>query len=581
MISSAAATALLARAHGQMLMQRLRRELKVNRLMLLTIGSFLGLYCVAAYVLVARGLDFISKMPLFGPLLTERLVYLMFFFFFVMLVISNATITGMGLFRRKDMDWQVALPLPWRSLVLWKTLEGMALASWGMLVLSAPILLALERLYKTGPTFYLAGLPALLCLVTISANLSTCLLLVLVRHAQRWWWKPILLTAAVLLARSLHGMWTATPESIQGGGSIVTSLHEVLKHTEICMHPMLPSSWVAETIFAAGRGHIGQATFYNLVLLANALFALVVTTMLGERLFYHAWHRVMTTVPMANARAAQEAWYRPTQQQLGRSFWQRILRMDRASHALLVKDVRTFLREPSQWGQSLLIFGLLLMYTSNLRRLGYDLQSPFWTLVISHLNLLVCTLALSTLTTRFIYPQFSMEGQRLWILGLSPLPLDRVLSLKLRLSAGIMALLTTLLMIMSSLSLDLPWQRALFFCAAVIMLSYGLTALALALGALLPNFREPNPARIISGFGGTLCLICSFLYILGCSAALAIPDAIAWRADATKLHLSPRQILLLDVSALGAVLFLTLVFGGVPYWLAKKRTKNLDYLKDL
>ena len=117
--------------------------------MVATISGFLLLYGVAAYILVSRGLGFIHKTPLFGPLLTERLVYLLFFFFFVMLVISNATITGMGLFRRKDMEWQVALPLPDRSLVLWKTLEGMTLASWGLIVLSAPILLALGRTPNT------------------------------------------------------------------------------------------------------------------------------------------------------------------------------------------------------------------------------------------------------------------------------------------------------------------------------------------------------------------------------------------------------------------------------------------------
>jgi len=77
--------------------------------------------------------------------------------------------------------------------------------------------------------------------------------------------------------------------------------------------------------------------------------------------------------------------------------------------------------------------------------------------------------------------------------------------------------------------------RAVFFCSSVIMLSYGLTALALSLGALLPNFREPNPARIISGISGTLYLIVSFLFILESSAAQAIPDALAWQAALKKV----------------------------------------------
>lgn len=578
-MTSFAATLLLADSHRRMLRHQVVEMLARNRLLLVTIGSFLGFYCVAAYVMVSRGLDFISKTPLFGPLLTERLVYVLFFFFFVMLVISNATITGMGLFRRRDMEWQVALPLPFRSLVIWKTLEGMALASWGLMILSAPILLALGQILKGGAAFYLMSVPALLCLVTISANLSTWFLLIIVRYARRWWWKPVALMAATALGFLLLRFFQSSPDALKGR-DLVANLHEVMKHTELCMHPLLPSTWVSELIFAAGHRLNDQAAFYLLTLLANALFALVVTARLGSTMFYPAWQRVMAATPMTLGRDPKTFWYR--QPQRGRrSFWPWLFQLDRAAWALLVKDMRTFLREPTQWGQCLLIFGLLLMYTSNLRRLGYDLQDPFWTLLISHLNLLVCCLAMSTLTTRFVFPQFSMEGQRLWIVGLSPMPLERVLSLKLRLSAGVLALLTTLLVVTSSLSLELPRVRTAFFCAAVILMSYGLTALALALGALLPNFKEPNPARVISGFGGTLCLIGSFLYILGSSAILALPDVLFWRMSHNQIPVSPNQILLGEVLALSLVGILTLLFGAVPWGLAKKRTKNLDYLKEL
>lgn len=113
------------------------------------------------------------------------------------------------------------------------------------------------------------------------------------------------------------------------------------------------------------------------------------------------------------------------------------------------------------------------------------------------------------------------------------------------------------------------------------MMSYGLNALALSLGALLPNFREANPARIISGFGGTLCLISSFLYILFSAACLALPEAIRWQGQSAGAVFSPWERLVQDLCALGAVLFFTLLFGGVPYWVAKKRTKSLDYLKEL
>jgi ABC-2 type transport system permease protein len=573
-MTTASATALLSKAHGRMLRHKLRFGMRENKLLSVTVGGFLGLYSLAAYLLVARGLDFMMKLPLIGPLLTERLVFLLFFFFFVMLIISNGTITGMSLFRRKDMEWQIALPLPPRSLVLWKTLEGMLLASWGLLLLSTPILLALAQTYKADARFMLAVLPALLALVMIAANASTWLLIALVLWARRWMWKPALAVVVVLLIQTLP-IWHTSVETLNSG-DLSASLNQILRHTEICMHPLLPSSWVAETIQAAGRGMFERTLFFNLVLLANALMSVLITTQIASRFYYPAWNRIMSAAPGTGSKAKVPV----ASNKPGRlSQWmRRALALDRPSFALLVKEVRTFLREPVQWGQSAIIFGLLLIYSMNLRKLGYDLQNPFWITVVSHLNLLVCCLALSTLTTRFIYPQFSLEGQRLWILGLSPLPLHRVLALKLRLSASVLALIMITLVVVSGISLGLPRQRILFFSASILLMSYGLTALALSLGALLPNFRESNPARIVSGFGGTACLIASFVYIVGGMTLLLLPSWQNLKQDAVALV---RYNGGMELAALAGVAVLTVVFGGIPYFFAKRQTKNLEYLRHL
>ena len=276
----AGTTVLLARTHWQMLVNKAAHGLAANKLLVITVGGFLAFYAVAAYKLVAHGLDYVMSIPLLGPLLAERLVYLLFFFFFVMLVLSNATITGMGLFRNKDMEWQVALPLAPRSLVMWKTLEGMLLASWGLLVLSAPILLALGRLYEAGSGFFVATVPALICLVTIAANLSTWMLLLLVRFARRWWWKPAAFAALLMLGSAVKAFITFDFDAVRTG-DVATGVSEILKHTEICMHPLLPSSWVAEVIYASGRGTGQRALFFNLVLLSHAMAALVLTTRLA------------------------------------------------------------------------------------------------------------------------------------------------------------------------------------------------------------------------------------------------------------------------------------------------------------
>jgi len=199
--------------------------------------------------------------------------------------------------------------------------------------------------------------------------------------------------------------------------------------------------------------------------------------------------------------------------------------------------------------------------------------------VISHLNVLVCSLSVSTLTTRFIFPQFSMEGQRLWILGISPVPLRRLLSLKLRLNGSVMALMTTGLILISSVTISLPGSRVLYFFCAMILLSYGLTALALALGTLLPNFREPNPAKIVSGFGGTLCLITSFLYIMVSMVVLLIPALVSLKPHFFGFAEAPKSLAALECLGISGIAVATLLFGAVPYIIAKKSTKDLDYLR--
>ena len=90
----------------------------------------------------------------------------------------------------------------------------------------------------------------------------------------------------------------------------------------------------------------------------------------------------------------------------------------RDTRALLVKDMRMFWRDTTQWGQSVMLFGLLGVYIINLRNFTHQLTSPFWINLVAYLNLAACSLNLATLTTRFVFPQFSLEGQRLWIVGM-------------------------------------------------------------------------------------------------------------------------------------------------------------------
>ena len=126
----------------------------------------------------------------------------------------------------------------------------------------------------------------------------------------------------------------------------------------------------------------------------------------------------------------------------------------RQSRLLMVKDLRLFRRDPVQWSQLLIFFGLLALYFVNIRRFSYDVYYVGWVNLVSFLNVSVVGLLLSTFTTRFIFPMISLEGRRFWILGLLPIDRDTILWSKFLFAVGASIVPSSLLILLSDAMLQ-------------------------------------------------------------------------------------------------------------------------------
>src|SRR5205809_2935420 len=101
---------------------------------------FIGSYLVLAFWLFFIGLRFIGKFPALGPLLIERLLFLLFAFLFLLLLLSNLVISYTNLFRNRETAFLLSLPVPSRTIFQWKFIESTLLASWAFIFLIAPLL---------------------------------------------------------------------------------------------------------------------------------------------------------------------------------------------------------------------------------------------------------------------------------------------------------------------------------------------------------------------------------------------------------------------------------------------------------
>ncbi len=578
----------MADAHPQSIPSPLRLLLRVNLLQawrrlcsvreqstLLTaiIVVFIGGYIVLSFGLFHRGLKFIGVFPGIGELLIERLLFLLFAILFMLLLFSNLVISYSNFFRNRETAFLLTLPVSAQTVFRWKFVESTLLASWAFLFLVAPLLGAYGLWRQVPWHFY--GLTVVLVglFIVLPAVFGTWAAVSLARFLDRRAFQMAALVAAGILFFAVR--YYLRPEQVDEESletRVLAVLDRLLAKTRFAHFPFLPSYWLSASVQQWAEGARGSAGFFVLVLLSHVLFfGTLAFTRMGN-LFYDA-----TSVVHSRASVfGQWEWFRNWQDRrrkfhYGAGFLEHVFRLLPVPgdvRAIMVKDVRMFWRDTTQWGQTLVLFGLLGAYILNLRQFTSQISSPFWLHLISYLNLAACSLNLATLTTRFVFPQFSLEGKRLWIVGRAPLGLVRVVQAKFALTAGASLVVTLAMIGLSCHMLRMPMERITYFAGAITVMTLTLNALALGIGVLYPNLREDNPSKIVSGFGGTFALVMSFLYIVASVLLLAWGSPWPWNNE---LHDPP------VVKCFLAFVGLSLALGYLPLKLALGRLRNFEH----
>ena len=508
-----------------------RRLLSIRRQSRLLTGIILVFivgYLALSFWLFYRGLEFLAAFPGLGIVLTERLLYLLFAFMFVLLLLSNLVISYTNFFRNREATFLLSMPVPWQTIFRWKFTEATLLASWAFLFLIAPLLAAFGLTRSVPWHFYLVTLWLIGLFIVLPGVAGAWLAIQLARYLDRRTFQITALAGAVLLLLAAGWWWKHHPASDELLETrVLEMLDQMLIKTSFAQFAFLPSYWLSSSVIQWAEGAMNAAFFFMLVLLSNAaFFGLLAFTRMGN-----SFYETSSAVQSRAGAWGNWNWLRLRRQRHERELpdtapLEKVARplalFGRDVQALVVKDARTFWRDTSQWGQSVMLFGLLGVYIINLRHFTQQLTSPFWINIVSFLNLGACSLNLATVTTRFVFPQFSLEGKRLWLIGMAPMGLARVVKVKYWLASLSSLTVTVSLITLSSYLLDMGWDRILFFSAAVTVMTFSLNGLAVGLGVLFPNFRDSNPSRIVSGFGGTLCLVLSFLYILGSVLVLGL-----------------------------------------------------------
>jgi ABC-2 type transport system permease protein len=563
---------LLLRVNSLQSWRKLKSIRSNSSLLAFCIAFFVVGYQGVTFLLFRRSLHFLNNFPALGGILIERLFFLLFAFLFVLLLFSNIVIGYANFFRNRETSFLASLPISSQTVFRWKFVESALLASWAFVFLIAPLLAAYGLTRDAPWHFYLMTVVALAMFIVLPGVAGAWVALNLARHLDRRAFQVAALTVTAIVL-PLLALWFR-PEAFADDADtrVLATLDKLLQRTHFAEWAWLPSFWLSTSMLQWAEAAVAAAAFFLLVLLSHALFFGYLAFTRTGRLFYDAYSIVQSRESIF----ARWGWFRRWRQHRGpfdypvgmlEKVFCRFHRGPPDVLALLVKDARMFWRDTTQWGQTLVLFGLLAVYLINLRHFSQGLSNPFWVHLVSYLNLGACALNLATLTTRFVFPQFSLEGKRLWIIGLAPLGLVRALRAKFWL-ANCAALCVTLGLIWFSCHmLQIPWGRTLYLGLIIATMTFTLTGMAIGLGALYPNLREDNPTKIVSGFGGTLCLVLSFFYIVSSVTLLAIGSPWGWHGKTSVAWV---------LGSWAGFALLSLLLGWVPFRLGLRRVRSFE-----
>jgi len=536
-----------------------------SRLKLFVIACWLTVFLAVGCWFFFKAFDFLYNFPV-GDLLAVRVLALFFLTLFAMLVFSNILVTFSTMFKSSETDFLFSLPMDEQEVFVCRFVETVAYSSWAFVFLGIPLMVSYGIVFRVNWYFYPALPLFFLPFVVMAGMLGSLFMMMLVRIFPKMNFKiviALIVVLAVVFGTFLYRSFTVSRISQL---QVIDQILSALKTTQ---SPFFPSHWLNEGVLAAGRGDLRESAFFLGLLLSNALMISMITLALARLMYYKGW---------AGLRGFGLVRYYP----LGKgplNLVERLVRPVRSpTRTLVMKDLRVFWRDPSQWAQFALFFGLLIVYVSNLYNYEKYMTSE-WQTRIAFLNLGAAALVLSVLTTRFVFPLFSLEGKRFWIVGLAPVKRSSILIQKFILSIATTLLFTEALMIASSIALKLSSTVTIVCCTTMFFMNFSTAGLAVGLGAMYPNFKDDNPARIVSGLGGTLNFILSMLYV---AAVVLIEGIVFWQY--TQRVESGWLVQLLGVDfhhaimlALASVVAISLFTATVPMYLGIRSVNRLEF----
>ncbi len=484
-------------------LQRLREERSGGgtKLVILSVVA-LGFWS-AVFGVLYRMLRYFRGVEDLGPLLAGKLLGLVLLSFMSILILSNVITALSSFFLAKDLDLLVSAPVDWLRLYLAKLGETLVHSSWMVALMAVPIFAAYGAIYHGGLLFPLYAVVTIMPLLVLPAVVGSAVTLILVNifpaRRTRDLLSLIALGAAggvIMLFRIIRPERLARPEGFR-------NLLDFIAVLRTPTSPFLPSEWATNGIMSYLRHAPDPLPL--LLLWTTAAGFVALGAMLHAALFAQGFTK------------AQEGAERFIRGGLWRWTVGNVLRpLPVAKREFVLKDIKLFFRDTTQWSQLILLAVLVVVYVFNIKALPLhrgEAVAFFYVTLVSFLNLGLAGFVLASIAARFIFPAVSLEGRQMWLLRSSPLDLRALLWSKYWVGTVPLVVLALILTGATNVLLQVSPFMMIMSLVAMVGITLAISAMALGFGAVYPQFETENAAQIPTSFGGLVFMMATVAFL--------------------------------------------------------------------
>lgn len=545
---------------------RLRRRERGDSLRGLLFGS-VGLVVVGALFWGAYWLTSqLTAYEEFGDYLLRLGLSWLFLSFLAFLAFSGIVTALSSFFLSDDLRLLMTSPIAARRLFAARFTRTLGSASWMVVIFMTPVLAGIGAGRCAPLAFYLTAAATVVPFAIIPVALgSACTLVVVNVFPARRARDLLMLMGLVFAAGIVLLLRFIQPERLLRVESLpdITDFFATLQSP---ITPLLPSFWAGEALFAGIQGGVDWLHQGALWTTAGAFVVLLAGA-------HERWH-------FAGYSRSQEAPKTRFAKFRLLDVVAATLPLSPVRRQLLVKDVKVFLRDVSQWVQLLPLLALVLLYLYNFQVLDLE-RMPFVGRFVKNIyafvNLGMAGFVMATVAVRFVFPAVSAEGFAFWIIRTSPISMHDFLWSKFWTALVPVLLFTEVLTIAANQLLGVDPFLKVVAAGGIIVMTFALVGLATGLGARYPRFGA-DATQAAGSYGGVMFMILAVLFIIVTIALLGWSSSIYMISTTGqfRFRLTPeRQAIII------ACFTAVVAIGGATWWLAMRSgVRALDGMRE-